>query len=595
MNESITSLKADPSDERPQDLKLVVGEAQKAGEMPVSLTASNHIEGQRVAQEAGLENSQEVAELKALASKAIEVRNAFEARVERISSPYVISPELQKTLRIARVLRKPLLLEGEPGTGKTSLAYALAGEEDLPIIHCRGKSTLTAQSAMYEVDYVARLNDATLSQAIPEALKEQTGKWQQYLERGGDPTKPEFQAFMGSFENASKLMNMGKVADVRNYITYGELGEAIIRAAQGEKVILLFDEIDKAKRDFPNDLLDELEHLTMRIRETGEEISAPRENLIVMVTSNHERDLPEPFLRRCVYSYLEFPKPDQMTEIVRAHIPEVSQRLLQSAIDTFYRIRAEEGIQKAPSTSEMLDWINVLREFGVTEVTDGVPLAEALLKTREDLELIDRRYGQEQKKTSEEKLRERRMPDEIISVLKGQRVFSLTQLPGYSYNNPQYHYNYDENREAKEELYISLANAGYQFKATADHNDIFEIFERGIKRVGDCFAITSKEGMRVYEFLKDSGYVAAEYVTSKEPVTFTQVEEANDQFTKGIDSEGRQVYRTKDGVAVYSLTSAELSEGNVDGTRTAMEEAFYQALEKAQMRAEQRGNKKIRI
>lgn len=380
-------------------------------------------------------------------------------------------------------------------------------------------------------------------------------------------------------------MNMGKVSDVRNYITYGELGEAIIRAARGEKVILLFDEVDKAKREFPNDLLDELEHLTMRIRETGEEVSAPRENLIVMVTSNHERDLPEPFLRRCVYSYLEFPKPDQMTEIVKAHIPEVSEKLLQSALDTFYKIRGAEGIQKAPSTSEMLDWMRVLMEFGVKEVTDGVPLAEALLKTKEDMELIDQKLGDDSKRASEEVLREGKMPDEVISVLRGQRVFALTELPQYNY----------QNYESANELYLTLANAGYSFKSSLEYNDKFEIFERGIKRVGDHFAITSKEGMPVYEFLKNNGYVGAEYVTSKEQVNFTKIENSNGHFVKGIDSKGREVFRTKDGVCVYQLSQAELAEGNVDGTRTQMEEAFYQAIEKAQLRAEQRGQKKIRI
>jgi MoxR-like ATPase len=581
MNQSITSLAEGPQDERPTDLQEFVREAAKAGEAPVNTTQANLSEAQKLIEESGLEGGQEVTELQALANRALEARNAFESRVERISSPYVISPELQKTLRIARLLKKPLLLEGEPGTGKTSLAYALAGEEDLPVIHCRGKSTLTAQSVMYEIDYVARLNDATLSQAVPEALKSQTEKWRQYLESGGDPSSQEFQAFVGSFENASKLLNMGKVSDVRNYITYGELGEAIIRAAKGEKVILLFDEIDKAKREFPNDLLDEFEHMTMRIRETGEEVSAPRENVVVLITSNHERDLPEPFLRRCIYSYIEFPKPDLMTEIVKAHIPDIDERLLESTIEAFYKVRNIRGIQKAPSTSEMLDWIRVLAEFGIKEVTGGIPLSEALLKTKEDKDIVEQVLGNGSGRAKEEILRKKRMPGEVIAVLRGQRVFTLKELPNYA--------NIAGDKMV-DTLYLTLANAGLSFQTTRSIDDRFDIYESGIKRVGSGFAITSAEGLYVYQVLKDAGFIETRYVATKEAISFTEIEEANDQFIVGTDSKGRRIYRTKDGVCVYQVDQS-IPESESEDTLSQSEEDFYKALEKA----EQGGQKKIRI
>lgn len=583
MSQQITSLAETSGDARSQDLVEIVAEALKAGEMPVSVAQGNLDEGKRLAKEMGEPDGIEVVELESLAKRAVEVRNAFESRVERISSPYVITPELQKTLRVARILKKPLLLEGEPGTGKTSLAYALAGEEDLPIIHCRGKSTLTAQTVMYEIDYVARLNDATLSQAIPEALKGQTARWQEYLEGGGDPTKAEFQAFMGSFENASKLLNMGKVSDVRNYITYGELGEAIIRAAQGEKVILLFDEVDKAKREFPNDLLDELEHMTMRIRETGEEVSAPRENIVVVITSNHERDLPEPFLRRCVYDYLEFPSAEQMTEIVKAHIPNVNDRLLRSASELFYKIRGTEGIQKKPSTSEMLEWMRVLIEFGVRDLSDGDPFPGVLLKTKEDLEIATAVFGGARKADSEPKtdevLRQKRMPEEVIAVMKGQRVFTLANMPEY----------YEKETDAA--LYLTLANAGYSFEKPNGYDSNFTVYADGIRRVGNSFAVTASGGYKVYDLLRETGFVASEFVVTKETIQLAKVEEANEQFIRGTDEHGREVFKTKDGRNIYQLTLEETRGMSDDGTRGQMEDAFYKAIDRQQ----QRGQKTIRV
>lgn len=490
-----------------------------------------------------------VQQIKDIAAQVDVDTAAFEAKAKRLSQPYVLSPQLAKEHTVARFLKKPHLLEGEPGTGKTSLAYAVAGEEGLPIIHCRGKSTLTAQSVMYEVDYVGRLNDAMLAQNIPDVLRGQTQQWVKYLESGGDPNAGEFQSFMVGFEHSAKLLNLEKVSDVRRYIKYGELGDAIMRGAKGEKVVLLFDEIDKAKREFPNDLLDELEHLTIRIRETGEEISAPRENVIVVITSNHERDLPEPFLRRCVYSYIDFPDREQMTQIVQAHVPQVNEKLLQSAVERFYDVRSVKGLQKQPSTSEMLDWIRTLQEFGIEEVTDEIPFPETLLKYKEDRDKFVKQvpaYNSRERKGSQKTT----LPESVSAALSGERVFRI-HTSGNGNPDPQ--------------VLVKLANAGFPFttaKTDPENSRPFMLHGNGIRAVdnltfaaqelqrdGDLASISNGEKIR--KLLQDSGAIAAELLVTDQPKEFVAIEDSTEQYIKGTDAEGRTVYRMADGTFVY--------------------------------------------
>jgi MoxR-like ATPase len=548
----------------PEDTEAVVKAGEEARQATESTLDANTIEAERIRdEELGEAAEPEIVELHQIKSQTAEVAQAFETRVERMSSPYVISPELEKTLRVSRILNKPLLLEGEPGTGKTSLAYALSGEEDTPIIHCRGKSTLSAQSVMYEIDYVARLNDASLSQAIPEAMRADAERWSRHIEEGGSADDAGFQSFMTGFERAAKLLNIGKVSDVRNYITYGELGEAITRAASGEKVILLFDEIDKAKRDFPNDLLDELEHMTMRVRETGQEISAPKENITVVITSNHERDLPEPFLRRCVYSYLEFPKPAHMTEIVKAHLPDVDENLLRSAVSRFYEVRSLRGIQKEPSTSEMLDWMKVLIAMGVEDVNGSVPFPETLVKIKEDLDIVRKEsgndYPSDQELAEYEYLEVYKMEKAAYEAIHGSLVFRLEARGSWGRDTDL----------PRSELYALLANEGYQFTAPNedehDSRQVFSIDEPGFTRLsGNVFALKPPEGLdkaaqekwmekskRLYDLMLQGGYVKTQFTVSEEPRKFSQVAQSNELFVKGTDESGQVFYKTKDGKYVY--------------------------------------------
>jgi MoxR-like ATPase len=257
----------------------------------------------------------------------------------RGTDEYLTSLELEAAVNCALALERPLLVRGEPGTGKTQLAEALARALGLTLIHWPVKSTTKAQDGLYVYDTVQRLYDS----------------------RFGD----------------------GDVRDIRRYIRLGPLGEAF---AAKERRVLLIDEIDKADLEFPNDLLHELDRMRFRITETGDEVVA-RERPVVVITSNAEKELPDAFLRRCVFHYIEFPERDLMARIVRVHHPDLGDKLLDEALRAFYALRDVQGLRKRPSTSELIDWIAVLRRAGIAsvELEEGMPFLGALLKREQDL------------------------------------------------------------------------------------------------------------------------------------------------------------------------------------------------------------------
>ena len=257
------------------------------------------------------------------------------------TSDYIVSRELQDSVNISVALKRPLLIKGEPGTGKTVLAESIAGSLGLNLIIWNIKSTTKAQDGLYVYDTVQRLYDS------------------QFGERD--------------------------VSDIKRYIKLGKLGEAF---SAEERTVLLIDEVDKADLEFPNDLLWELDVMNFYIPETGETITA-KNRPIVVVTSNAEKELPDAFLRRCIFHYIEFPDREMMENIVRVHYPDIDDKLLSEALTAFYWLRGVSGLQKKPSTGELLDWVQALALGGVDtdQIAKKIPFLGALLKKNQDFDL----------------------------------------------------------------------------------------------------------------------------------------------------------------------------------------------------------------
>lgn len=262
---------------------------------------------------------------------------------------YIAPKDLTVAVNAAVTLERPLLVKGEPGTGKTELARQVAASMGLQMIEWNIKSTTRAQQGLYEYDAVSRLRDSQL----------------------GDP----------------------KVEDVGNYIKKGKLWQAF---DAGEKVVLLIDEIDKADIEFPNDLLQELDKMEFHVYETGETVRA-RHRPVIIITSNNEKELPDAFLRRCFFHYIRFPDMEVMRQIVEVHFPNLKDRLLTTALTQFFDIRDTQGLKKKPSTSEVLDWLKLLLAEDLTaedlamDSANTLPkLHGALLKNEQDVALFER-------------------------------------------------------------------------------------------------------------------------------------------------------------------------------------------------------------
>ncbi len=263
---------------------------------------------------------------------------------------YVATDDLKVAVNAAIVLERPLLVKGEPGTGKTVLAEEIAKALGSPLLTWHIKSTTKAQQGLYEYDAVSRLRDSQL----------------------GDP----------------------RVSDIANYIKRGKLWEAFTHA---ERPVLLIDEIDKADIEFPNDLLLELDRMEFHVYETGETIKAAKRP-VVIITSNNEKELPDAFLRRCFFHYIKFPDSETMAQIVEVHFPGIKQRLVAEAMRIFFEVRDVPGLKKKPSTSELLDWLKLLvnEDMSPEQLRERdprkliPPLHGALLKIEQDVHLFER-------------------------------------------------------------------------------------------------------------------------------------------------------------------------------------------------------------
>lgn len=265
------------------------------------------------------------------------------------TADYVATDDLGVAVNAAVTLQRPLLVKGEPGTGKTELARQVALSLGMPLIEWHVKSTTKAQQGLYEYDAVSRLRDSQLGDA--------------------------------------------RVNDVRNYIRKGKLWQAFEAEA---RVVLLIDEIDKADIEFPNDLLQELDRMEFHVYETGETVAA-RHRPVVIITSNNEKELPDAFLRRCFFHYIRFPDEATLRAIVRVHFPGIKEALLATALSQFFELRDTPGLKKKPSTSEVLDWLRLLlaEDLGPEDLrrdgkTSLPKLHGALLKNEQDVQLFER-------------------------------------------------------------------------------------------------------------------------------------------------------------------------------------------------------------
>ena len=258
------------------------------------------------------------------------------------SDDYVVTKELMNAVNVSIALQKPLLIKGEPGTGKTMLAESISKALDMDLIIWGIKSTKKAQEGLYVYDTVQRLYDSQFGE--------------------------------------------GNVSDIKQYIKLGKLGEAF---TSDKQVVLLIDEIDKADLEFPNDLLWELDKMEFYINETKETIKT-KHRPIVIITSNAEKELPDAFLRRCIFHYIEFPDAEKMEEIINVHFGNIDQKLCQKALEAFYEIRKMDEIQKKPSTSELLDWIQALMISGVDieNLSSEMPFVGVLLKKNQDIDVM---------------------------------------------------------------------------------------------------------------------------------------------------------------------------------------------------------------
>tara|TARA_A100000164_G_scaffold295396_1_gene269335 strand:+ start:153 stop:1001 length:849 start_codon:yes stop_codon:yes gene_type:complete len=263
---------------------------------------------------------------------------------------YISTEELSASVNASITLKRPLLIKGEPGTGKTMLAQQVANSLGLHLIEWHVKSTTKAQQGLYEYDAVSRLRDSQLGNE--------------------------------------------KVHDIKNYIKKGKIWEAF---EKNKPVVLLIDEIDKADIEFPNDLLLELDKMEFFVYETGEQIKA-KNKPIIFITSNNEKELPDAFLRRCFFHYIAFPERDVLEKIIQVHFPDIKKKLVQDALEVFFEIREINGLKKKPSTSELIDWLKLLMSDDIPDEilksSDSKsaipPLYGALIKNEQDVQMLER-------------------------------------------------------------------------------------------------------------------------------------------------------------------------------------------------------------
>jgi len=518
------------------------------------------------AEEQSENNDNKIALISEKKDKLERIRYGLSELNERMDRPYVVSAELQAVKEVLDILAETgdcnsVILEGEPGTGKTQWAYSEVGQElqdgkDVTLVHVRVKDTMRAQDLLYSIDDVRRLSDAQAQAQVPEEIKNEAAFWKQKIMTGEikPTTDEEYKSFKLKMEAVVELGETAKDLDYINYVDLGPLGEAIYQSGKGKKVYLLIDEIEKGREELMTGILDEIENLTFTVSETGTIIKGNKKNLRIVITTNTEDSdkIPPSFRRRSLYHYIGYPGRADMAKIIQLNFPDIKEKLLNYAISVFYQYHENPEIQKKPSTPELLAWIRVLTKEYENELPDDIPHREILLKYQEDQELKIGKINIEAEEQAEQQ--ESELPHNIYRALQGEKVFHLTD-----------ELNSFQDQEKFSEFYAQLQNEGINFVLPSfkekeerdiygDWNTVqkctrnFQIIFPGIEYLGDGYYAIPEDKIELVEQAIDT---KTEVLPAGQK--FITIDEKSKNITKGrinVDGKNYDACMAEDGRVV---------------------------------------------
>lgn len=473
-----------------------------------------------------------------------QIKHSLTEISERMKRPYVITAELQAVKDVLDILAETgdcnsVILEGEPGTGKTQWAYSEVGQElqegkDVSLIHVRVKDTMRASDLLYSIDDVRRLSDAQAKAVLPQNIRDEANSWKEKILKGEIKTdNDEYKIFRDKMNAVTELSEVGKDLEYINYVDLGPLGEAIYQSSLGKKVYLLIDEIEKGREELMTGMLDEIENLQFTIGETGAQIKGDKRNLRIIITTNTEDSdkIPSSFRRRSLYHFIDYPKRDDMAEIVKLNFPKIEDKLLNYALDVFYEYHNNYEIQKQPSTPELLAWIQVLLKTQ-KEIPDYVPHKEILLKYVDDQSVEINLFSKEKQK----------IPEESFTKLSRAEYKAFTGESVYRFNS-----NINDPVKFKifSDFFTLLNEKGIDFYTPEfseyekwDHDNgeyvtekklenEFQIISPGIEYLGDGYYIISGDKLDIvkdvlvskYKIIKKEDYKIDSIISKSKDVT----------------------------------------------------------------------------
>ena len=483
------------------------------------------------------------------------IRHGLTELNDRMQRPYVVSAELQAVKEVLDVLAEAgecnsVILEGEPGTGKTQWAYSEVGQElqegeEVVLIHVRVKDTMRAQDLLYSIDDVRRLSDAQAQAQVPEQIRQEAAIWKQKILSG--ETNPaddkEYATFKAKMSAITELGETAKDLDYINYVDLGPLGEAIYQSGKGKRVYLLIDEIEKGREELMTGILDEIENLTFTIGETGTVIKGDKKNLRIVITTNTEDSdkIPPSFRRRSLYHFVDYPSRSDMAQIIDLNFPNIQKDLLNYAVSVFYQYHENKDVQKKPSTPELLAWIRVLtKEFDGT-IPDDVPHREILLKYKEDQDLDIGRINVEAQAEAEKQ--EGELPHYVHKALQGEKIYHIRDS-----------INSQHEQEEFAEFFAYLQNEGVNyvtphFEEVEERNNYgdystaqkctrhFQIILPGVENLGNGYYAVPDDKLALLGGVLDT---QTEVLPAGQK--FSSVSEKSKNFTKGMVIVGGNEY-----------------------------------------------------